>query len=211
MSNQQALEDWLILSPPHSGLSCFVLLVVTSSVASPPTITPLFSLYDCLFFFLCPTCVSVRWFRRHHSRGEVPSTRCSRLCSTSFELSARLSVAVSACICTACVLAAQKIPLCRITLDYFNLPGSFSRSNALWYLLTFKQPSMHSFFLYMPLLLYASGWSHVSLNHSCSCSSQGPGTLFSRTRTSRRVPQSVLFTPKHSLTDIQHSKKHTTP
>lgn len=30
MSNQQALEDWLILSPPHSVPSCFVLLVVIS-------------------------------------------------------------------------------------------------------------------------------------------------------------------------------------
>lgn len=39
----------MILSPPHSGLSCFVLLVVTSTVAFFPTIAPLF------FFFLSIT------------------------------------------------------------------------------------------------------------------------------------------------------------
>lgn len=48
----------------------------------------------------------------------------------------------------------------------------------------------------------------MSLNHSCSCSSQGPRTLFSHTCASRRVPESVLFTPKHSLTAKNRAKKN---
>lgn len=72
---------------------------------------------------------------------------------TTSQLSACLSVAACACICTICLHAVQKTPLYCITLYYFNLPRSFSCSNALWYLLTFKRPSIHSSFLYMPICI----------------------------------------------------------
>lgn len=78
MSNQQALEDWLILSPPRCGLSCFVLLVVKSSifffcVFFPPTIAPLF--FPPLCFFLCRIVLDFCEcgdLRRHQRWGEFP-------------------------------------------------------------------------------------------------------------------------------------------
>lgn len=110
---------------------------------------------------------------------------------------------------TARIPAAHKRYLCALWQFIILIlrPSSLSCLNALQYLLTFKQPLIHSFFP-----IYAPGWSHVSLNHSCSCSSQGPGTLFSRIHMSRRVPGSVLFTPKHLQSHAcSAAKKHTTP
>lgn len=207
--NRPLKTDWFSLLHTH-GLSCVVLLVVTSSVAFffNSTIAPLFffHLHDCLCFFLYRIELD---FCQHGDLDIIKAeVRFHRLVIRSLTIQpSAWQLLIVACICTACVLDVQKTPLYCSALNYFSLSCCFSCSNALRYLLTFKQPLIHSFFLYTPFCLYALGWNHVSLNHSCSCSSQGPRILFLHICTSRRVPQSVLFTPKHLHTDLQHSKK----
>lgn len=84
---------------------------------------------------------------------------------------------------------------------FFVIPSRTCLVRVLyWICWCSNNPLMHS--LCLPCAdvnRIISGRVRVSLNHSCSCLSQGPGSLFSDPRTSRRVPKSVLFTPKHSL------------
>ncbi len=183
-----------MLRPPCCHIFCCFL---------PPLLH--FFLSVSLFLALsdCPTFLRVQWFRRHQSGGEVHSVICSL-----FSTDCCQSVAAFACICTVRLHAVQKTPLYCTALYYFNPPRSLSCSNALWYLLTFKQPSIHSLFLYVPVCIRVEPRVTQSFLQLLV---PGAGTLFSHICTSRRVPESVLFTPKHSLTGVQCRKKHTTP
>lgn len=74
--------------------------------------------------------------------------------------------------CTHCT----KMPLCCSALYYSNLPSNFSCSNVLQCLLTFKQPSIHSFF---PIYVYMHQGGAVC--HSiilAAAHPRGPGLCF---------------------------------
>lgn len=162
MSNQQALEDWLILSPPRCGLSCFVLLVVKSSIFF---FVFFFFLHHCttffppLCFFLCRIVLDFCEcgdLRRHQRWGEFPPA-----------LGNPLSVWTTPFPTVGSSVSRRRY--------YFNLPREFSPVQMLCGVCWHLNSPRYIPFSYM--CLYASGWSHVSLNHSCSCSSQGPGTF----------------------------------
>jgi len=76
---------------------------------------------------------------------------------------------------------------------FSNFPAAFlvhMLYDICWHL---NGPLMHSLFLHMPVW-NASRRVHVSVNHSCSCLSQGPGTLFFR---STYKPQGTWKRPFH--------------
>lgn len=137
----------------------------------PQMLNFFFSPYDCLSCF--STFLWVWWFRHFLRRGEVPYTplflHASAPPSSTKDASAP----------------------CHTLLFEFSL-GLFLLKCFMAFFWHLNGPRYIP--IYMPVW-NASGWSHVSVNHSCSCLSQGPGTLCSHTCTSRRVPERVIFTP----------------